>query len=71
MRDFFINRCNRIHIGATEFSVTNILLPRYTKSEFPSLSIGATEFGHLTVSHLFGATEFYISVSPRFNSSHL
>ena len=49
--------------------MTNTLLARYTKSEFPSLSIGATEFGHLTVSYLFGPTELCISVSPSLGTS--
>ena len=38
--------------------VTNILLARYTKSEFPSLTIGAIEFGHLTFSTFSVAPSF-------------
>ena len=33
--------------------------------------IGVTKNGNLTVGHLIGATEFPISVSPRFKSCHL
>ena len=57
-------RCHRVQLA-------NFLLPRLLKSEFPRFWIGVSELWKLTVGHLIGTAEIFVSVSPRFKSCYL
>jgi hypothetical protein len=64
-------RYNRFCIGATEFRLPTFCCPFSSIRNFRVVWIGATEFCNLTVGHLIGTAEIYISVSPRFESCYL